>query len=88
MESEELPEESPYIPRPPPFGAPEVTAGGGTVAALFIFMFHAKMVRVIPSLHFSIVGQFGELASLPRGGRRGGRRKGGRGDGRIRKGCG
>ncbi len=48
------------------------------MAALFIFMFHAKMVRVIPSLHFSIVGQFGELASLPRGGEEG---EGGKGEG-------
>jgi hypothetical protein len=51
------------------------------VAALFIFMFHAKMVRVIPSLHFSIVGQFGELASLPRGGRGGGEKEGWKGEG-------
>ncbi len=44
-------------------------------------MFHAKMVRVIPSLHFSIVGQFGELASLPRGGRGGGEKEGWKGEG-------
>ena len=38
------------------------------MAALFIFMFHGKMVRVIPSLHYPIVGQFGELARVARGG--------------------